>query len=59
MQKRGIIAWFSGVFRNAENRTSFVPRRKNILLLRSYYVFWNKYGDFVNLFGVAKLVAGD
>jgi len=59
MQKRGIIAWFSGVFCNAESEATFLARRKNILLLRSYYVFWKKYDDFVNLLGVANLVAGD
>jgi len=59
VQKSGIFAWFSGVFRNAENRTAFLARRKNILLLRSYYVIWKKRGDFVNLFGMTKLVAGD
>jgi len=42
-----------------ESGATFFARRKNILLLRSYYVFWNKCGDFMNLFGVAKLVAGD
>src|SRR5882672_2408659 len=38
---------------------TFFARRKNILLPRSYYVFWNKCGDFMNLFGMAKLVGGD
>jgi len=42
-----------------ESGAIFFARRKNILLLRSYYVFWNKCGDFMNLFGMAKLVAGD
>ena len=42
-----------------ESGATFFARRKNILLLRSYYVFWNKCGDFMNLFGMAKLVAGD
>jgi len=42
-----------------ESGATFFARRKNILLLRSYYVFWNKRGDFMNLFGMAKLVAGD
>ena len=42
-----------------EIEATFLARRKNILLLRSYYVFWKKYDDFVNLLGVANLVAGD
>ena len=42
-----------------ESEATFLARRKNILLLRSYYVFWNKCGDFMNLFGMTKLVAGD
>jgi len=42
-----------------ESGATFFARRKNILLLRSYYVFWNKCGDFMNLFGMAKLVGSD
>ncbi len=42
-----------------ESEATFFARRKNILLLRSYYVFWKKCGDFMNLFGMAKLVGGD
>jgi len=42
-----------------ESAATFFARRKNILLLRSYYVFWNKCGDFMNLFGMTELVAGD
>ena len=42
-----------------ESKATFFARRKNILLLRSYYVFWKKRGDFMNLFGMAKLVGGD
>lgn len=39
------------------SEATFRGRRKNILLLRSYYVFWNKCGDFMNLFRMANLMA--
>ena len=42
-----------------ESEAVFFAKRKNILLLRSYYVFWNKCSDFMNLFGMAKLVGCD
>ena len=32
---------------------------KDLLILRSGYAIWKKCCDFVNLFGVANLVAGD
>lgn len=42
-----------------ESEAVFFAKRKNILLLRSCYVFWKKCSDFMNLFGMAKLVGSD
>src|SRR5438876_10264618 len=42
-----------------ESEATFFVRRKNILLPRSYYVFWKKCSNFKNLLGVSELVTGD
>jgi len=59
MQKGAFLLDFQVFSVIGRSEATFLARRKNILLMRSYYVFWNKCCYFMNLFRMAELVASD